>query len=43
MVRDTVLILEEEDASRKKLSEIFQDKYKILAVTNENYRCGQSQ
>ncbi len=35
MVRDTVLILEEEDASRKKLSEIFQDKYKILAVTNE--------
>lgn len=35
MVRDTVLILENEEESRKKLEEIFQNKYKVLSVTNE--------
>ncbi len=35
MLRDTILILEHEEDSRKKLVEIFQDKYKILQVTTE--------
>lgn len=35
MLRDTVLILENDDVSRKKLVEIFQDKYKVQEVTNE--------
>ena len=35
MVRDTILILENDETSRKKLSEIFKDKYNILEVTTE--------
>lgn len=35
MIRDTILILEDDEDSRKKLVEIFQDKYKILEVTSE--------
>ncbi len=35
MIRDTILILEEDDESRRKLTEIFQDKYKIMQVTSE--------
>ncbi|MCI9463803.1 MAG: HD domain-containing protein [Lachnospiraceae bacterium] len=35
MVRDTILILEEDDDSRAKLTEIFQGKYKVLAFSNE--------
>lgn len=35
MLRDKLLILENEDESRKKLAEIFRDKYEILEVTNE--------
>lgn len=35
MTHDTILILEDDDASRKKLVEIFQDEYKILEVSNE--------
>lgn len=35
MARDTILILENDDASRTELTEIFQDKYKVLAVSNE--------
>ncbi len=35
MKRDTILILENDDESRAELVEIFQDKYKILAVSNE--------
>lgn len=34
-MRDKILILEEEEASRMKLAEIFQDKYKVLQVSNE--------
>lgn len=35
MLRDTILILEDDDVNRKKLVEIFQDKYKVLEVSNE--------
>lgn len=35
MVRDVILILEDEEFSRRRLTEIFQDKYKIQAVQNE--------
>ena len=35
MVRDTILILEDDNASRSKLVELLQDKYKILEVSNE--------
>lgn len=35
MARDTILILENEEESRKELEEIFQDKYKVLSVSNE--------
>lgn len=35
MVRDVILILEDEELSRRRLTEIFQDKYKIQAVPNE--------
>lgn len=35
MVRDTILILEDDEVSRKRLTEIFQGKYKIQAVMNE--------
>lgn len=35
MARDSILILENDDASRKKLAEIFQDKYKILEISSE--------
>lgn len=35
MLRDTVLILENDDISRRKLVEIFQDEYKVLEVSNE--------
>ena len=35
MVRDTILVLEEDDDSRAKLTEIFQGKYKVLAFSNE--------
>lgn len=35
MVRDTVLILENDDDSRKKLAEMFHDKYKIIEVSSE--------
>lgn len=35
MARDTILILEKEEDSLKKLTEIFQAKYKILSVSNE--------
>ncbi|GFI47020.1 hypothetical protein IMSAGC019_02340 [Lachnospiraceae bacterium] len=35
MIRDTILILEDDEDSRKKLVEIFQDKYKIREVTSE--------
>lgn len=35
MARDTILILEEDAASRTELAGIFQDKYKVLEVSNE--------
>lgn len=35
MLRDTILILENEEDSRKKLAEIFRDEYKVLEVSNE--------
>ena len=35
MVRDTILILEYDETCRQQLTEIFQDKYKIQAVSNE--------
>lgn len=35
MARDTILIVEDDDASREKLAEIFRDKYKVQAVSNE--------
>lgn len=35
MARDTILILEDDEFSRKRLTEILQDKYKIQAVMNE--------
>ena len=35
MVRDTIMILEYDESSRKKLAEIFQDKYKIQEVSDE--------
>lgn len=35
MARDTILILEEDKASRAELAKIFEDKYKILEVSNE--------
>lgn len=35
MAQDTILILEDEEVSRKRLAEIFQGKYKIQAVVNE--------
>lgn len=35
MVSDKILVFEEEEASIKKLMEIFQDKYTILVATNE--------
>lgn len=35
MERDTILILEDDEASRTKLAEIFRGEYKILEVTNE--------
>ena len=35
MPRDSILILENDDANRKKLVEIFQDKYKILEISTE--------
>lgn len=35
MAQDTILILEDEEVSRKRLTEIFQGKYKIQAVVNE--------
>ncbi|MDE6952094.1 MAG: HD domain-containing protein [Lachnospiraceae bacterium] len=35
MVRDTILILEDDEQSRKRLEEILRGKYKIQAVTNE--------
>lgn len=35
MIRDKILILEDEDASRKKLAEIFQDKYEVFEAVTE--------
>ncbi len=35
MIRDTILILESDEASRAELADIFRDKYKILEVSNE--------
>lgn len=35
MLRDTILILENEEDNRKKLAEIFRDEYKVLEVSNE--------
>lgn len=35
MLRDTILIVENDEDSRKKLVELFQNKYKILEVSNE--------
>ena len=35
MVRDTILIFEDDVASRTKLAEIFQDKYKVLGASDE--------
>lgn len=35
MPRDSILILENDDDSRKRLAEIFQDKYKILEASGE--------
>lgn len=35
MLRDTILVLENEEDSRKKLAEIFQGKYKVLEAANE--------
>ena len=35
MTRDTILILEDDEVSRAKLVEMFQDEYKILEVSNE--------
>ena len=35
MKRDTILILENDEASRKELADIFRDEYKILEVSNE--------
>ena len=49
MVRDTILILEDDELSRRRLEEILRNKYKIQAVMNErgdtekaagiDYRC----
>ena len=35
MARDTILIFEDDVESRKKLAEIFQDKYKVLGASDE--------
>ena len=35
MTRDTILILEDDEVSRTKLVEMFQNEYKILEVSNE--------
>lgn len=35
MVRDTILILEDDDANRSRLVGLLQDKYKIQEVSNE--------
>ena len=35
MIRDTILILEQDQASQAQLAEIFQDRYKILQVSTE--------
>ena len=35
MVRDTILILENDEASRAELADIFRNKYKIIEVSNE--------
>ena len=35
MVRDTILILEDDELSRRRLEEILRNKYKIQAVMNE--------
>ena len=35
MKRDTILILEQDDASRKMLVDLFKNKYKILSAPDE--------
>ena len=40
MLRDTILILENEEDCLSKLTDIFKDKYKILSASNEKEGIG---